>query len=80
MFAVNRKFMIYQSVQNVSPDPTTSCGPYSPLMSRDSRSTGRKEEESIDHDTIGMIAIDLHGNMAAGTSTNGLSYKIPGYR
>lgn len=30
------------------------------------------------HDTIGMIAIDAEGNVAAGTSTNGASHKIPG--
>jgi len=30
------------------------------------------------HDTIGMIAIDSNGNMACGTTTNGLSFKIPG--
>lgn len=31
------------------------------------------------HDTIGMIVIDKDNNLAAGTSTNGLRYKIPGY-
>jgi isoaspartyl peptidase/L-asparaginase-like protein (Ntn-hydrolase superfamily) len=31
-----------------------------------------------EHDTIGMIALDSSGNMAAGTSTNGLQFKIPG--
>lgn len=31
------------------------------------------------HDTIGMIAIDLHKNIVAGTSTNGAKHKIPGY-
>ena len=30
------------------------------------------------HDTIGMIAIDQSGNVSAGTSTNGLTFKIPG--
>lgn len=27
----------------------------------------------------GMIAIDQAGHVAAGTSTNGLSHKVPGY-
>ena len=27
---------------------------------------------------LGMIVIDSSGNMAAGTSTNGASYKVPG--
>ena len=31
------------------------------------------------HDTIGMIVIDNKGNIAAGTTTNGASHKIPGY-
>ncbi|CAM1299805.1 AGA (predicted) [Pycnogonum litorale] len=30
------------------------------------------------HDTIGMIVFDRQGNIAAGTSTNGLNHKIPG--
>lgn len=31
-----------------------------------------------EHDTIGMIALDSNGDMAAGMSTNGLNFKIPG--
>ncbi len=31
-----------------------------------------------EHDTIGMIALDLKGDMAVGMSTNGLNFKIPG--
>ena len=30
------------------------------------------------HDTIGMLALDSEGNLAAGTSTNGAKFKIPG--
>lgn len=30
------------------------------------------------HDTIGVVAIDLNGHIAAGTSTNGARNKIPG--
>lgn len=30
------------------------------------------------HDTIGMIAIDIRGHIASGTSTNGAKNKIPG--
>jgi len=30
------------------------------------------------HDTIGIVAIDNSGNIAAGTSTNGAKFKIPG--
>jgi len=32
----------------------------------------------IGHDTISMVAIDSKGNLASGTSTNGLTFKIPG--
>jgi beta-aspartyl-peptidase (threonine type) len=30
------------------------------------------------HDTVGCVALDIHGNMAAGTSTGGLPRKLPG--
>jgi len=30
------------------------------------------------HDTIGILAIDSQRRVAAGTSTNGAKYKIPG--
>lgn len=30
------------------------------------------------HDTIGVVAIDSNGHVAAGTSTNGAKNKIPG--
>jgi len=32
----------------------------------------------VGHDTIGMIVIDDHLNVACGSSTNGLSFRIPG--
>ncbi|KAF4530679.1 hypothetical protein B566_EDAN004918 [Ephemera danica] len=65
---------------NVVPDPTTSCGPYTPVRG----APGKKGTGEIfagtpdNHDTIGMVAIDLQGNVAAGTSTNGLTFKVPG--
>jgi isoaspartyl peptidase/L-asparaginase-like protein (Ntn-hydrolase superfamily) len=34
--------------------------------------------ELNNHDTIGMVAIDSDGHIAAGTSTNGMTFKIPG--
>jgi len=33
---------------------------------------------NVNHDTVGMVAIDKSGNVAAGTSTNGAGFKIPG--
>ncbi|KRX25818.1 putative N(4)-(Beta-N-acetylglucosaminyl)-L-asparaginase, partial [Trichinella nelsoni] len=62
--------------KNVVPDPSKSCGPYTPLLQTDN--TDDWSHAQIDsHDTIGMIAI--HGEeISAGTSTNGMRYKIPG--
>ncbi|KAI4463477.1 l-asparaginase [Holotrichia oblita] len=65
------------------PDPTISCGPYTPLPQNSIDYTQDNEIERIknvefNHDTIGMIVIDSDGNVAAGTSTNGLKHKIPG--
>ncbi|KAK5626044.1 hypothetical protein RRF57_001760 [Xylaria bambusicola] len=67
---------------NVTPDPASSCGPYSPLPLNStaedyaSRLRGRGSPEG--HDTISMIALHSSGTMAAGTSTNGAGRKIPG--
>ena len=69
---------------NVSPDPAKHCGPYKPIdlaarktpLKRERRYNRHVSEKS--HDTIGMIAINSHGKMAGGTSTNGASHKIPG--
>ena len=65
---------------NVTPNPDTSCGPYSPLNT--AINTLKKKAKSVinesNHDTIGMIAINKNGNVAAGTSTNGLNHKVPG--
>ena len=40
--------------------------------------TAQSKETIISHDTIGMVAIDVNGNLASGTSTNGANHKIPG--
>ncbi|KAK4466071.1 putative isoaspartyl peptidase/L-asparaginase 3 [Cladorrhinum samala] len=60
---------------NVQPDPGSACGPYTPLPP--SGGEGRWDGQQS-HDTISMVAIDADGNMAAGTSTNGASHKVPG--
>ncbi len=72
----------YMYSQNVEPDPTTSCGPYSPAgksnhVGDDGSWRVRGDDEN--HDTIGMIIIDGDGNAVSGTSTNGLNYKVPGW-
>lgn len=64
---------------DVVPDPERSCGPYRPLEGVDSLRFGWEEEGgAASHDTISMVAIDAKGSMAAGTSTNGASFKVPG--
>ncbi|XP_055317481.1 N(4)-(Beta-N-acetylglucosaminyl)-L-asparaginase [Sitodiplosis mosellana] len=64
---------------NVEPDPTRFCGPYEPTEANSVYSSLYSNEfNSKNHDTIGMIAIDSNGDIAAGTSTNGARYKIPG--
>ncbi|KAM4586476.1 N(4)-(beta-N-acetylglucosaminyl)-L-asparaginase [Fundulus diaphanus] len=63
--------------KNVSPDPSKSCGPYGPEAVR-TQWNGERHVNIHSHDTIGMIAIDGDGNVAAGTSTNGLTHKVPG--
>ncbi|XP_064608074.1 N(4)-(Beta-N-acetylglucosaminyl)-L-asparaginase-like [Liolophura sinensis] len=69
--------------QNVAPDPTKSCGPYQPVKRRARRQVERSSRVSpwVDennHDTIGLIAIDKDGNIAGGTTTNGMNHKVPG--
>lgn len=64
-------------LQNVLPDPSAQCGPYTPTNT--SRSPDINDVGDIDdHDTIGMLAIDKNGDISSGTSTNGLNHKIPG--
>ncbi|KAK3317628.1 asparaginase-domain-containing protein [Cercophora scortea] len=70
---------------NVSPDPTTSCGPYFPIpvpsggdSARYSAMLAASGTGAASHDTISMVVIHTSGAMAAGTSTNGASHKIPG--
>ena len=60
---------------NVSPDASTSCGPYEPLAQIPAGSLSRRQAS---HDTISQIAIHRDGSMAAGTTTNGASHKVPG--
>ncbi|KAH7161669.1 asparaginase-domain-containing protein [Dactylonectria macrodidyma] len=58
---------------NVSPDASSSCGPYVPQSKGILRVAGQAS-----HDTLSLIALHSDGTMAAGTTTNGASHKIPG--
>ncbi|XP_070553566.1 N(4)-(Beta-N-acetylglucosaminyl)-L-asparaginase-like [Ptychodera flava] len=62
--------------ENVTPDPSTSCGPYTPAQPP-SRETAAKIDKD-NHDTIGIVVIGSDKNVACGTSTNGLNHKIAG--
>jgi N4-(beta-N-acetylglucosaminyl)-L-asparaginase len=68
---------------NVVPDPTKSCGPYSPASLTNSSYTLIPEKDVVrekvpGHDTISMVVMDKNGRFAAGTSTNGKTWKVPG--
>ncbi|KAL4618226.1 N(4)-(beta-N-acetylglucosaminyl)-L-asparaginase isoform X2 [Arapaima gigas] len=63
--------------KNVSPDSSTSCGPYKPgVVLREKQRVQHLDVHS--HDTIGMVVINRTGSVAAGTSTNGANHRVPG--
>jgi len=62
--------------KSVQPDPTKYCGPYSPTDKKSHEAEITFDEGN--HDTIGLIVIGKYGNIAAGTSTNGATFKITG--
>eukprot|EP01084_Bolivina_argentea_P054804 100493_1 len=71
---------------------STTCPPYKPIPVTDPkyislpkisnamkyRANNIPKITKHNHDTIGMIAIELGGNMTVGTSTNGANHKIAG--
>jgi isoaspartyl peptidase/L-asparaginase-like protein (Ntn-hydrolase superfamily) len=38
----------------------------------------KQKVDATSHDTIGLVALDGHGDIVAGCSTSGLGYKLPG--
>ncbi|XP_022615765.1 N(4)-(beta-N-acetylglucosaminyl)-L-asparaginase [Seriola dumerili] len=64
--------------KNVFPDPSMSCGPYKPRATLKQKKRMAQHANARSHDTIGMVALDQDGHVAAGTSTNGLTHKVPG--
>ncbi|KAM7328627.1 N(4)-(beta-N-acetylglucosaminyl)-L-asparaginase isoform X1 [Alexandromys fortis] len=64
--------------RKVIPDPSKYCGPYKPSGVLEKGSPVEKKVDIHGHDTIGMVVIHKTGHIAAGTSTNGLKFKIPG--
>ncbi|XP_077984315.1 N(4)-(Beta-N-acetylglucosaminyl)-L-asparaginase-like [Glandiceps talaboti] len=64
---------------DVEPDPSESCGPYSPKQTSATAQLQTEEYSTpYNHDTIGVVVIDGESNVAVGASTNGLNHKIPG--
>jgi len=74
--------------KNVIPDPSTSCGPYQPtdsnqqlkskILFKDSTETQRPIINQNQHDTFGMVVLTASGSIAAGATTNGATWKVPG--
>lgn len=65
--------------QNVTPDPTTSCGPYKPnIGTKDEATSPSVTFDENNHDTIGLIVVGADGDIVAGTSTNGATFKVNG--
>ncbi|CAI0449628.1 unnamed protein product [Linum tenue] len=71
--------------------PANGCGPYRARDSVGSKKVGCSQSGSVEetesrsclvgphnHDTISMAVFDRMGHIAAGTSTNGATFKIPG--
>jgi N4-(beta-N-acetylglucosaminyl)-L-asparaginase len=56
----------YKPVMNVE---SGEHGPYAPAI---------LEAGEYNHDTIGMIALDAHGNLSGACTTSGMAYKIHG--
>jgi L-asparaginase len=51
---------------------------YNPEIPQRRREYEKKLSDSIRLGTVGCVALDLHGDMAAGTSTGGKGFEIPG--
>lgn len=49
-----------------------------PISSNTESSSQSTFKTIADHDTIGMVAIDVDGRISCGTSSNGAKHKIPG--
>ncbi|PSR77181.1 nucleophile aminohydrolase [Coniella lustricola] len=71
---------------HIVPDAGAQCGPYAPWKASDSLDNAELHEGNSfesssskrSHDTISMVAIHSDGTMAAGTSSNGATHKVPG--
>ena len=79
------RLMAFQRAEAAGhPDTTFSGGSIEQLAVETEVAAALPDELRIDdptlhsHDTVGAVALDLHGNLAAGTSTGGTLNKAPG--
>jgi N4-(beta-N-acetylglucosaminyl)-L-asparaginase len=72
----------YKPVTDTARATMSNHGMNSHAMAKMTKSSNKRFNQHVSehsHDTIGMVAIDSKGNLAAGSSTNGATHKIPGY-
>ena len=58
--------------------PSGSGRSEEPASAREARPRSSGQDPFSSHDTVGAVALDAHGNLAAGTSTGGTLNKTPG--
>ncbi|VDD94648.1 unnamed protein product [Enterobius vermicularis] len=69
--------------KNVLPDPRLHCGPYKPMKrtyQEHNKKTSFDTWTGDGHDTMGIVIVDDNGDISVGTTTNGATHKIPGYK
>jgi beta-aspartyl-peptidase (threonine type) len=66
------RLMAFQKAELEGAKDTTFSGPLHPDKERNEHPT------TLSHDTVGAVALDKDGNLAAGTSTGGTLSKAPG--
>jgi len=85
----NRELVVLREIENLRKAqareqagmPDTSFAGSSPQASvflREAQFRASGQDHDRDHDTVGAVALDVHGNLAAGTSTGGTLNKTPG--
>lgn len=68
------RLMAFQMAELEGATDTTFSGPLH--LDKESETTADAAKDS--HDTVGAVALDIHGHIAAGTSTGGTLSKAPG--
>lgn len=68
------RLMAFQKAELEGATDTTFSGP----LHLDKESEAGDDSAKASHDTVGAVALDIHGHIAAGTSTGGTLSKAPG--